>query len=77
MPTHVAIGQCWSTWVPGRRQWLLTKVIRQEGGEATLLIDPRYGLTRGQDEQRADEYTMLNASNLYRFVDDAAAPNAH
>lgn len=76
MPAQVSIGQSWSTWVPGRRQWLLTKVVRQADGEVTLQYDVRYGFAHGQDEQRTDEYTMLNTSNLFRFVDDAAVTAA-
>lgn len=69
MPAEVKIGQHWSAWVPGRRQWLLTTVIRREMGEATLKFDPRYGVGHGYDEQRADESTMLSAPNLFRFVE--------
>ena len=69
MPAEVEIGQSWSAWVPGRRQWLLTTVIRREMGEATLKFDPRYGVGHGYDEQRADESTMLTAPNLFRFVE--------
>jgi hypothetical protein len=69
MPAEVKIGQYWSAWVPGRRQWLLTTVIRREAGEAVLKFDPRYGVGQGYDEQRADERTMLSATNLFRFVE--------
>ena len=69
MPAEVKIGQHWSAWVPGRRQWLLTTVIRRDMGEATLKFDPRYGVGHGYDEQRADESTMLSAPNLFRFVE--------
>ena len=37
-------------------------------GEAILKFDPRYGASKGYDEQRADEVTMLSAPNLFRFV---------
>lgn len=69
MPSEIKIGQSWSAWVPGRRQWLLTTVIRCESGEATLKFDPRYGIGKGYDEQLADESTMLAAPNLFRFVE--------
>jgi hypothetical protein len=69
MPSTVEIGQTWSAWIPGRRQWLLVTVIRRNNGEAILKFDPRYGAGRGYDEQRADEVTMLSASNLFRFVE--------
>jgi hypothetical protein len=69
MPSEIQIGQNWSTWVPGRRQWLLTTVIRRGDGEATLKFDPRYGIGKGYDEQMADENTMLTAPNLFRFVE--------
>lgn len=69
MPTTVTIGQRWSTWAPSRRQWLLSTVIRQENGEATLKYDSRYGVPASDDEQKADEATMLGSSNLFRFVE--------
>jgi hypothetical protein len=69
MPANVTIGQKWSTWVPGRQQWLLATVIRLENGQATLKYDSRYGMASGNDEQRADEATMLATSNLFRFVE--------
>ena len=69
MPSNIEIGQTWSTWVPGRRQWLLATVVRRDNGEAVLKFDPRYGAGQGYDEQRADEITMLTAPNLFRFVD--------
>ena len=68
MPTNVAIGQKWSVWLPSRRQWLLTTVISREGGQATLKYDHRYGIAATYDEQKADEATMLAASNLFRFI---------
>jgi hypothetical protein len=68
MPTNVMVGQKWSAWVPGRQQWLLTTVIRQGEGQATLKYDIRYGISAGDDEQKADEATMLTTSNLFRFV---------
>ena len=69
MPSTVEIGQTWSAWIPGRRQWLLVTVIRRDSGEAILKFDPRYGAGPGYDEQRADETTMLSAPNLFRFVE--------
>jgi hypothetical protein len=69
MPSTIEIGQSWSTWVPARRQWLLATVIGRDNGEAILKFDARYGAGRGYDEQRADEITMLTASNLFRFVE--------
>lgn len=69
MPSKIEIGQTWSTWVPGRRQWLLATVVRRDNGEAVLKFDPRYGAGPGYDEQRADETTMLAAPNLFRFVE--------
>lgn len=68
MPTSVTIGQKWSVWLPSRRQWLLTTVISREDGQATLKYDSHYGIGAGYDEERADEATMLTASNLFRFV---------
>jgi len=67
--TDVKIGQKWSAWVPGRQQWLLTTVIHREGGRATLQYDARYGIGRGDNEQYADESTMLSARNLFRLVE--------
>lgn len=69
MPTGVEIGQKWSVWLPSRRQWLLSTVVRRENGRATLKHDGRYGLDAGSDEESADEDTMLVASNLFRFVE--------
>ncbi len=69
MPSEIEIGQTWSAWVPGRRQWLLTTVIRRDNGEATLKFNSRYDAGEGYDEQRADEATMLTAPNLFRFVE--------
>jgi len=69
MPPEVKIGQHWSIWVPGRRQWLLTTVIKSKAGEAVLKYDPRYGMGLGFDEQKADEGTMLTAPNLFRYID--------
>jgi hypothetical protein len=68
MPTEVATGQYWSAWVPARQQWLLTTVIRHEGGQATLKFDARYGLGRGEDERSVDDATMLSNKQLFRFV---------
>jgi hypothetical protein len=72
MPTQVEVGQSWSIWVPGRRQWLLATVIRRDKGQAILAYDQRYGIAKGADQQSADETTMLDASNLFRFVEVAA-----
>jgi hypothetical protein len=69
MPDKVEIGQHWSTWVPGRRQWLLATVIGCADGHATLKYDPRYKIGAGYDEHRADESTMLTATNLFRLVE--------
>ena len=69
VPSKIEIGQTWSAWVPGRRQWLLATVIHRDNGEATLKFDPRYGAGQGYDEQRVDETTMLTAPNLFRFVE--------
>lgn len=68
MPTSVTIGQKWSIWLPSRRQWLLTTVISQADGKATLKYDSRYGIGTGYDEERVDEVTMLTTSSLFRFV---------
>ena len=38
----VEIGQNWSIWDSGRRQWLLATVTRRAEGQATLKYDPRY-----------------------------------
>lgn len=71
MPMEVKTGQCWSAWVPGRRQWLLATVVSQENGQAILKYDARYGMDDGFGAQRADESTMLAAPNLFRFVKSA------
>ena len=71
MPQSVKIGQHWSTWVPGRRQWLLATVVNYADGRATLKFDARYKIGAKQDEQYADESTMLTATNLFRFLEDA------
>lgn len=70
MPRTVEIGQHWSIWVPGRRQWLLAAVIQRAGGQATLQYDQRYRIGAGYNECRADESTMLGTPNLFRFVAD-------
>jgi hypothetical protein len=67
--TDVKLGQKWSTWVPGRQQWLLATVIHREAGRATLQCDARYGIGRGADEIIADESTMLSARNLFRLME--------
>ena len=69
LQASVEIGQSWSIWVPGRRQWLLGKVIRRSEGKATLKYDPRYLIGNGYDEQRFDESTMLTAQSLFRVVE--------
>jgi hypothetical protein len=69
MPTTVAIGQKWSVWTSGRQQWLLATVISRKAGQATLKYDTRYGVRVGDDEQVADEPTMLTTSNLFRFIE--------
>jgi hypothetical protein len=46
---------------------LLATVIRQEHGEATLKYDSRYGVPVSDDEQKADESTMLATPSLIRF----------
>ena len=75
-PKDVKIGQHWSTWVPGRRQWLLSMVVAQGEGRATLQYDARYGIAPGYDRQRADEFAMLNTPTLFRFIEDEAARNS-
>jgi len=69
-PQSVKIGQQWSTWVPGRQQWLLATVIRRADGRATLKYDARYGIGVAYDEQSADESTMLTTTNLFRLLED-------
>lgn len=68
MPINVTIGQKWAAWVPGRRQWLLTTVIGNEAGQIILQFDKRYGIGAGDDEERADEATMLSTANRFRFI---------
>jgi len=68
MRAGVAIGQKWSAWVPGRGQWLLSTVVLREKGQAVLRYDPRYGIAKGHDEQKADEDTMLANTSLFRAV---------
>lgn len=68
MPADVRIGQKWSTWVPGRGQWLLATVVRRKDGQAVLQYDSRYGIGRGHDERDADETTMLENTNLFRLI---------
>jgi len=65
----VEIGQSWSVWVPGRRQWLLGTVIRRADGRATIKYDPRYAISTPDDADLADESTMLTARNLFRIVE--------
>jgi hypothetical protein len=69
MRATVELGQNWSIWVPGRRQWLLGKVIGRADGQVTLKYDARYFLGKGYDEERVDEHTMLTATNLFRLVE--------
>ena len=68
MPAAIKVGQNWSVWVPGRRQWLLAVVIGRSNGKATLKYDPRYRIGADHDECSADESTMLTAPNLFRLV---------
>jgi hypothetical protein len=68
-PVEVKIGQKWSAWVPSRGQWLLTTVIRRSDGHAVLQFDQGYGITRGHDEQKADESSMLENANLFRLIE--------
>ena len=68
MPAAVEVGQNWSVWVPGRRQWLLATVIYRSNGKATLKYDPRYRIGADRDECSADESTMLTAPNLFRLA---------
>ena len=68
MPLSVMVGQKWSVWSPGRRQWLLATVIGQEHGRATLEYHTGYGIAGSHNEQKADEATMLAESNLFRFI---------
>jgi hypothetical protein len=68
MAGRISIGQEWSTWVPCRAQWLLSTVVGWDNGKVILRYDPRYGIVRGQDEQKADEDTMLGNSSLFRLV---------
>jgi hypothetical protein len=70
IPQSVEIGQRWSIWVPGRRQWLLATVVRRADGQAALKYDARYGIGAKADEQSADESTMLTATNLFRLLED-------
>jgi hypothetical protein len=68
MPATVAIGQNWSVWYPGRRQWLLATVTSRSAGNVTLKCDARYGLVVGDDLITADDATVLGTPNLFRFV---------
>lgn len=68
MASRISIGQEWSTWVPGRGQWLLSTVVGWDNGKVILRYDPRYGIVRGHDEQKADVDTMLGNTNLFRLV---------
>jgi hypothetical protein len=68
MPADVRIGQKWSAWVPSRGQWLLTTVIRRDGGQVVLQYDAGYGIGRGYDEHKADETAMLENSSLFRLI---------
>ena len=67
MPSEIEIGQTWSIWVPGRRQWLLATVVRRDHGEAVLKFDPRYGAGQGYAEQRAAETPLRHAPNPLPF----------
>ena len=68
MPQTVITGRNWSAWVPGRQQWLLATVTDDASGRATLKFEARYGLLRGEDEQKADHATMLSNRSLFRFI---------
>jgi hypothetical protein len=68
VPVSITIGQKWSTWVPGRGQWLLSTVVRRDEGHVILRYDPRYGIAQGHDEHKADEDTMSRNTNLFRLV---------
>jgi hypothetical protein len=68
MPLAVEIGQKWSTWVPGRQQWLLATVTGRESETVILKYDARYGMKRGEDH-KSDESTMLTNRNLFRFIE--------
>ncbi len=69
MLTELLIGQSWAAWIPGRRQWLLTTLVRFDKGRAILKFDSRYGVQVGQDEYAADEESLLNMGNLFRHVE--------
>ncbi len=71
IPTEVAVGQNWSAWMPNRHQWLLATVVSRAGGTAILKFDPRYKVGRGYETQTVDERTMLESSNLFRFIETA------
>jgi hypothetical protein len=47
---------------------LLTTVVRRKDGQAILQFDGRYGIARGYDEQKADEITMMENTNLFRLI---------
>ena len=54
MPTELFVGQRWAAWIPGRRQWLLTTLVRFDKGRAILKFDSGYGVQTGQDEYAAE-----------------------
>jgi hypothetical protein len=68
MLPEVKTGQKWSTWVPGRQQWLLATVIRHRDGMVTLKYDMRYGIRSGEEQQTYED-SMLTNRNLFRFVE--------
>jgi hypothetical protein len=72
MPTELFVGQRWAAWIPGRRQWLLTTLVRFDKGRAILKFDSGYGIQAGQDEYAADTASMLSMGNLFRHVETAA-----
>jgi len=68
MPVEPLVGQSWAAWIPGRRQWLLTTVVRFDQGRAILKFDGGYGIPSGQDEYAADTASMLSMTNLFRHI---------
>jgi hypothetical protein len=72
MPAELFVGQRWAAWIPGRRQWLLTTLVRFDKGRAILKFDSGYGVQAGQDEYAADAASMLSMRNLFRHIEAAA-----
>jgi len=66
--TDLEMGQRWAAWVPGRQQWLLATLIRQNNGRVTLQFDPRYGIRSGDDEREIDAQDLLSTPSLFRRV---------